>query len=86
VLSFNEWAEFTIFGRTLFDNLDFLTTNILLPLGGILIALFVGWFMRRESIDAEMRLKPAWLASGWLFVLRYVSPLAVAVVFLNGFL
>jgi NSS family neurotransmitter:Na+ symporter len=86
VLSFNLWENLTIMGRTLFDTLDFLTTNILLPLGGILIALFVGWFMSTESVQSEARIQPAWLFGVWRFVLRFVSPLAVAAIFVNGLL
>lgn len=84
VLSFNEWSEFTIFGKTFFDSLDFLTANILLPLGGILIAIFVGWYMRVDSIRAEARVKNPAVFALWRFMLRYVSPLAVAVIFLHG--
>jgi len=84
VLSFNEWSEFTVFGKTFFDTLDFLTANILLPLGGILIAIFVGWFMRQDVIRDEARVQNPAVFSMWHFMLRYVSPLAVAVIFLHG--
>lgn len=84
VLSFNEWSEFKVFGKTFFDTLDFLTANILLPLGGILIAIFVGWFMRQDVIRDEARVQNPAVFSMWHFMLRYVSPLAVAVIFLHG--
>ena len=86
VLSFNEWSEVTLFGKTFFGTLDFLTSNILLPLGGILIAVFVGWFMSREAIGAEARIQSPVLFGLWMFMLRYVSPVAVGLIFINGLL
>jgi neurotransmitter:Na+ symporter, NSS family len=83
VLSFNLWGDFKLSGRTFFDWLDFLTSNVMLPLGGILIAVFVGWFMRPEAIAAESRLGPI-VMKVLLLMLRVVSPLAVLAVFVHG--
>lgn len=83
VLSFNEWSELKLAGRTFFDWLDFLTSNLMLPLGGILIALFVGWFMKPEAVAAESRLDGGVLRL-LLLMLKVVSPLAVLAVFVNG--
>lgn len=84
VLSFNEWSEYKLFGKTFFDSLDFLTSNIMLPLGGLLIAIFVGWFMSSDMIKAEMKMKNETLFAVWRFVLRFISPVAIALVFING--
>lgn len=84
VLSFNEWSEFKIFGKTIFDNLDFLTANIMLPLGGILIAIFVGWFMREGDVAQEAKLQSPLVYNVWRVMLRFVSPVAVGYIFLNG--
>jgi neurotransmitter:Na+ symporter, NSS family len=81
-LSFNEWQAFTILGLGIFDLLDTLTTNIMMPLAGLLIALFVGWVMKRADVAAEMSLGSGWLRL-WMTVLRYVSPLAIALIFLH---
>jgi NSS family neurotransmitter:Na+ symporter len=82
VLSFNEWQAVKLFGQGIFDLLDYLTTNILLPLGGLLIALFVAWVMQAAHTRGELGLGA--LAYGaWRFVLRYISPLAIVLVFLN---
>lgn len=57
VLSFNDWADFKpwfLLRRTPFDFLDFITAQIMLPLGGLFIAIFVGWFMKRDVVRAEM--------------------------------
>lgn len=82
VLSFNAWSELKFFGLTFFEAIDFLTSNILLPLGGLLIAVFAAWIMRQTSSEAELRLGPtAYLV--WRTVARYVTPLAVLIVLLH---
>ena len=61
-----------------FDLLDFLTTNILLPVGGILIAVFAGWVITRSALDDELPGFPAPLYAAWRFLLRFLVPVAVA--------
>jgi NSS family neurotransmitter:Na+ symporter len=80
-LSFNRWADFKpLAGLNLFDLLDRLTTNILLPLGGLSMAVFAGWIMKTAHVADELGLKPrAYLA--WRFVIRYISPLAIIFIF-----
>ncbi len=83
VLSFNWWADIKVFGKTFFDALDFLTANIMLPLGGLFIAIFAGWVLSRR--DSERELGGDHLGYRlWHFTVRYVSPLAVFVVFLRS--
>ena len=83
--SFNIWQEYKLLGTfTVFDGLDFLTSNIMLPLGGLLIALFVGWAMKPDAVEDELNIKNVRLLSAWWFMLRYVAPVAVAVVFTMG--
>lgn len=84
ILSFNHWSEMKIFGRTVFDNIDFLTASILMPLGGLLIALFVGWFVARPAINKAMAMRSNKIISVWLMVLRYLSPLAILIIFAHG--
>ncbi len=84
VVSFNVASDFTLFGKTFFDSLDFLTSNIMLPLGGILIAVFVGWFVRKETIAHEARVQSPLLFNLWIFMLKFVSPLAVGYIFIKG--
>jgi NSS family neurotransmitter:Na+ symporter len=81
-LSFNEWSGFRILGLGVFDLLDTLTTKIMMPLAGLLIALFVGWIMRRHHVAEEMGLSGAQLGI-WLNVLRFGSPLAIGLIFLH---
>lgn len=85
VLSFNDWSEKQfLWGKNFFDSIDFITANILLPLGGLLVALFVGWVMRPEQINHEIKLDSGVLVRIWLFILRYLSPIAVFLVLING--
>jgi NSS family neurotransmitter:Na+ symporter len=81
VFSFNHWADITLFGMTFFDTLDFLTANIMLPLGGLLIAVFVGWRINRSVILEELGPVDRGAYKYWLRILRYVSPVLVAIVF-----
>jgi NSS family neurotransmitter:Na+ symporter len=81
-LSFNEWSGFKILGLGVFDLLDTLTTKIMMPLAGLLIALFVGWVMRRHHVAEEMGLSGVQLGV-WLNVLRFGSPLAIGLIFLH---
>jgi NSS family neurotransmitter:Na+ symporter len=84
VLSFNLLADFKLFGRTMFDNLDFLTSNIMLPIGGLMIVFFAGWIMCRNSSADELDpdAGPGYMA--WRFAARYIAPVAVIVIFLNA--
>ena len=84
LLSLNVWSGYTLFDKGVLDILDYLTANILLPLGGFLIALFVGWRMTERSVQSELRLKLGWLYHVWYFLVRYVAPLAILVVFLRA--
>ncbi|WMC12234.1 sodium-dependent transporter [Oceanimonas pelagia] len=92
VLSFNEWSGFTPLdmfatfeGKTLFDLLDYLTSNIMLPLGGLLVAVFVGWRMSRKALEEELSLRGPWFGL-WYGVLRYITPVAVITVFIYNLL
>ena len=78
----------TIFGKGFFDLFDYLSSYILLPLGGILIALFVGYRIPKEDIKRELsnegKLNLAKLIDFYYVILRYVTPLLVFIVFLSS--
>ncbi|MDO8343548.1 MAG: sodium-dependent transporter [Cellvibrio sp.] len=85
VFSFNDWAEKDfLWGKTYFDSMDFIATNIMLPLGGVLIALFVGWKLRDEHLLHELKFESSLLLKLWRPILRYISPIAVLVILING--
>lgn len=83
VFSFNIWRNVTFAGLTFFDGMDYLTSNIMLPLGGLMIAIFVAWQMKKDAASQELNLQKNFVYRGWHFSLRYVSPIAISVVFLN---
>jgi NSS family neurotransmitter:Na+ symporter len=85
VYSFNEWSEAQIlWGRNFFDSMDFVATNIMLPLGGVLIALFVGWKLRDEILLHDFAHESTWVFRLWRPVLKYISPIAVLLFLING--
>lgn len=84
VFSFNAWSDFKLFGNTFFNLLDHLTANLMLPLGGLGIAVFSGWVMHREDSEQELNLPNPKCYEGWKFVVCYVAPLAVFLVFLSA--
>ena len=84
VFSFNIWSDITplamfkIFeGKTFYDLIDYVTANLLMPLGGILIALFVGWRLKKEHIENELVFSSPVIAQAWLILVRFVAPAAI---------
>ncbi|GAA3931272.1 sodium-dependent transporter [Litoribacillus peritrichatus] len=76
----------TLKGLTFFDLLDFITANIMLPLGGLLIALFVGFGMKYHHVYNEMQVKTPLFFNIWYVVLRFITPIAIGIVFIQGLL
>ncbi len=88
VLSFSHWAfDFNFLGTVkhngVFDILDILTANIMLPVGGLLIAIFAGWMMKPKHSKEELALNHSYKV--WQFLIKYVAPALVSVVILNLF-
>lgn len=86
VLSSNDKLGFTLFGKSFFDVLDFTSSNIIMPLSGICAAIFVGFVLKKRALQTLF----APYMSGvffeiWYIFLRYISPLAVAIVMVNNF-
>ena len=86
-LSFGVLSHWTIFGLTIFDLFDVVSSTIILPLGGVLLALFVGWYLNRELVRKEItndgqvsqRIFPI-----LMFLLRWVAPIAILTMFVKG--
>jgi NSS family neurotransmitter:Na+ symporter len=74
----------SIYSPAVFDQLDFITANIMLPLGGLLIAIFVGWKMGYTRARKEVHDISSGLFNIWFVVLRFIAPLGVLVVFLKS--
>jgi NSS family neurotransmitter:Na+ symporter len=84
VFSFNIWSDAKLFDKTFFDLLDYLAANIMLPLGGLMIAIFAGRVMARSSTVDELSLGDGFRYRLWRGVIRYVTPVAVMLVFLKA--
>lgn len=85
-LSMGVWDGYKIGGMNLFDFFDFTTAKILLPLGGLLTALFVGWKMDKKALLSEIsneRVLPQTLIRIYYALIRVVLPLAIIAIFLN---
>jgi neurotransmitter:Na+ symporter, NSS family len=84
ILSFGPWSDFTFFQGTIFDNLDYLTNNILLPLGGLAIVVFASWVMARISTADEIDPQGGRRYRLWRLAARFAAPVAVVLVMLNA--
>ena len=86
-LSMGVLKEYTAFGLNFFDLLDWISANLLLPLGGLFISLFVGWYLGRKKIEEELAKGAgvvSWLLSVFIFLVKFIAPGAIAIVFLHG--
>ncbi|HEX9702705.1 MAG TPA: sodium-dependent transporter [Rhodospirillales bacterium] len=85
-LSLGVWSDYKLFGKGFFDLMDYVASNVMLPLGGTLIAVFVGWVVTprimTEASRADGRLFA--LAPAWRVVCRYVAPVGVSWVLISG--
>ncbi len=82
-LSMGLMSGFTIFGAGVFDFFDILTDKIFLAIGGMLLAIFVGWFMKKEDLQDELTNSGTvefGLFNIWYNLVKYVIPLAIAIV------
>lgn len=88
-MSFGPLQEVTLFGKTIFDLLDFVTASILLPVGGFFISIFVGWFLDKRIIATELRIKHPkahLFIKGYIYMLRFFVPACIFAVFLYSLL
>ncbi len=85
-LSFGPWSEYTCMGMGVFEWFDFLTAKFMMPLGGLLITVFVGWYMKKELVTEQLTnggtLKVRSLNT-LLALIKWVAPIGVALIFLN---
>lgn len=91
ILSFNVWKDvaplrmFDVFAdKTFYDLIDYFTANIMMPLGAILIALFVGWRMKPEVLASELDFGQPWLFTSWIWMIRVIAPLAILGILISG--
>lgn len=88
-LSFGVLSDFTIFGLTVFELFDFCASKIIMPAGGLVICLFTGWYLDRKLVYNELTnggTVPFRLFRVYVFLIRYVVPIAIAFIFINELL
>lgn len=91
-LSFGPMAEATLFGLNFFDFSDYVSSNLLLPLGGMCISIFVGWIVDRKVIQSELAIANGAAPAGHaivkviVFCLKYIAPVGIGLVFVFGLL
>jgi len=90
-LSFNSLSEFKIFGLTFFGLTEFVSSNLMLPIGGFFIAIFVGWVWGFETVKKNLREGAEklfdnypWLLSVWKVILRFLAPILIIIVLLSS--
>jgi NSS family neurotransmitter:Na+ symporter len=89
-LSFGEFGGFKIFGLSWFDTMDFLSANILLPFGGMMVAVFMGWYLKKQEVMNELfygvrdtRFNRD-TSKVWYFLVKYIAPILILLVFLSS--
>lgn len=84
ILSFNAWQDVKFFGQTFFGLADFMASNVLLPLGGLFIAVFAAWMLRKAVTQDQLEIRGGLLFQIWRFVAGIVAPIGVIVIFVSG--
>ena len=86
-LSFGPLKDATIFGKTIFDLFDLLTASYLMPIGALLMTLFLGWFFPKVEVKDELSNGGALKVKAfelYYFILRFLSPLALLIIIISG--
>ena len=83
--------SYTVFGLNLFDLFDFVTAKLMLPLGGFIISIFIGWYLDKKIVWEEVSNNGTLKVSVYkllIFILKYIAPIGIALIFINelGFL
>ena len=90
-LSLGVGKGYTIFGLNLFDLFDFVTAKIMLPLGGLCISIFIGWYLNKKIVWEEISNNGTLKVTFYkllIFILKFIAPIAITLIFIKelGFL
>ena len=86
-LSFGVLSAFKVFGMTLFELFDYVSSNIMLPIGGVMLSVFVGWIVDKKVVEEQLTdygARKITLMRPIRFCIRYVAPLCISLIFLYG--
>jgi NSS family neurotransmitter:Na+ symporter len=91
IFSFNIWSGWRPLGfvgrfaeTNFFDLLDYITANLMMPLGGLLLALFVGWRVSPQAVADELDIQNPWFFRTWFWLLRWVVPISITIIFISN--
>ena len=85
-LSFGPWKNVTMFGMGFFDFFDFLVAKFLMPIGSLLMCVFVGWVVDEKIVKDEATNGgkiTSWIYPVWFFIVRFVAPILILLIFVN---
>ncbi len=86
-LSLGNWSEYTIFGKSIFDAMDYVTANFMMPLGGMFTCICISWYLDKNILANQVtnfgKLKCSYIPVIF-FLLKYICPVAIFFIFLNG--
>ncbi len=90
-LSLGVLSEWKIFGKTIFDLFDYISANVLMLIGGLIVVIFVGWKLSKQDMSDELTNGgtlhvPDWLINFLSFLLRYVAPTAIIIIMVSQML
>ena len=81
IFSFNIWSELKLFGLTFLGLLDYLTNNIMLPLGGFFVTVLIGWVLPKDFLKEHLKLNKTFF-NWFYFILRFIAPSSIILIFL----
>ncbi|MBD5271252.1 MAG: sodium-dependent transporter [Bacteroides sp.] len=87
-MSLGEWSGFTVFGMNFFDLLDTVTTNIMLPVGGILLCIYMGWVAPKSFFRSQLSNNGTLRASFFeaiYFIVKWIAPVMIALILVSQF-
>ena len=81
IFSFNIWSDLKLFGLTFLGLLDYLTNNIMLPLGGFFVTVLIGWVLPKDFLRENLKLTDTFFY--WFYLtLRFIAPSSIILIFL----
>ncbi|SDJ74811.1 sodium-dependent transporter [Salimicrobium halophilum] len=84
-LGFGIWSDVTPIGeKNILDSMDYIASNILLPLGGLSMALFVGWYFKKATALKAVDLKDDLMGSTWYGIVKFIVPVVILIIFVSS--
>ena len=82
-LSYGVLSDFTIANRSIFDFVDFITNSIMMPVGGLIISIFAGYYYSKKIAQDELETSPI-IFTLWRLSVRYVAPIGILIILIRG--